>query len=98
MTQSEQMFQQEILSTLKNKTFKITTILNAPYVMEKGPSEKMVGNDRFEGFCVDLLREMSRLLGFHYQFRPVRNGAYGIRDSHGHWNGMVRELLDMVIP
>ncbi|KAL3254855.1 hypothetical protein MRX96_046726 [Rhipicephalus microplus] len=73
----------------------ITTTLNAPYVMEKGPLEKMVGNDRFEGFCVDLLREMSRLLGFHYQLRLVRDGAYGSRTSHGHWNGMVRELLDM---
>ncbi|KAH8020804.1 hypothetical protein HPB51_004626 [Rhipicephalus microplus] len=72
-------------------------IRNAPYVMEKGPSKKMVGNDRFEGFCVDLLREMSRLLGFHYQLRLVRDGAYGIRDSHGHWNGMVRELLDMAL-
>nr|XP_037280397.1 glutamate receptor ionotropic, kainate 2-like [Rhipicephalus microplus] len=95
MTQTEKTFQQEILSALKSKTFRITTILNAPYVMEKGPSKKMVGNDRFEGFCVDLLREMSRLLGFHYQLRLVRDGAYGIRDSHGHWNGMVRELLDM---
>ncbi|XP_075752069.1 glutamate receptor ionotropic, kainate 3-like [Rhipicephalus microplus] len=95
MAQTEQMFQQEILSTLKNKTFRITTILNAPYVMERGPLEKMVGNDRFEGFCVDLLREMSGLLGFHYQLRLVRDGAYGSRDSHGHWNGMVRELLDM---
>ncbi|KAL3218706.1 hypothetical protein MRX96_005900 [Rhipicephalus microplus] len=55
----------------------------------------MVGNDRFEGICVDLLREISRLLGFHFQLRLVRDGAYGSRDSHGHWNGMVRELLEM---
>ncbi|KAL1444965.1 hypothetical protein MTO96_029410, partial [Rhipicephalus appendiculatus] len=95
MTQTEKMFQQEILSALKNKTFRITTILNAPYVMDKEPSQKLVGNDRFEGFCVDLLREMSRMLGFHYQLRLVRDGAYGSRDSRGHWNGMVRELLDM---
>ncbi|KAL3197001.1 hypothetical protein MRX96_045029 [Rhipicephalus microplus] len=95
MTQTEQMFQQEMLSALKSKTFRITTILNAPYVMEKGPSENMVGNDRFEGFCVDLLREMSRLLGFHYEMRLVRDGVHGSRDSHGQWNGMVRELLDM---
>nr|XP_050028110.1 glutamate receptor ionotropic, kainate 2-like [Dermacentor andersoni] len=95
MTQTEKMFQQEILSALKNKTFRITTILNAPYIMDKAPARKLVGNDRFEGFCVDLLREMARLLGFHYQLQLVRDGAYGSRDSRGHWNGMVRELLDM---
>ncbi|KAL3194638.1 hypothetical protein MRX96_016099 [Rhipicephalus microplus] len=38
---------------------------------------------------------MSRLLGFHYQLRLARDGVHGSRDSHGHWNGMVRELLDM---
>ncbi|XP_075752299.1 glutamate receptor ionotropic, kainate 2-like isoform X3 [Rhipicephalus microplus] len=95
MTQTEKMFREEILSALKNKTFRITTLLNAPYIMYKESSHKLVGNDRFEGFCVDLLREMSRLLGFRYQLQLARDGAYGSRNSRGHWNGMVRELLDM---
>ncbi|KAL3196456.1 hypothetical protein MRX96_045239 [Rhipicephalus microplus] len=73
----------------------IVTTLNAPYIMYKESSHKLVGNDRFEGFCVDLLREMSRLLGFRYQLQLARDGAYGSRNSRGHWNGMVRELLDM---
>lgn len=94
ITRTEQMLQEEILSTLRNKTFKITTILNAPYVMLKDSADKLNGNDRFEGFCVDLLRELALLLGFRYQLKLVRDGAHGTRDSRGRWNGMVRELID----
>ncbi|XP_077486226.1 glutamate receptor ionotropic, kainate 2-like [Amblyomma americanum] len=94
ITRTEKMFQEEILNTLKNKTFLVTTLLNAPYVMLKESAHKLEGNDRFEGFCVDLLREMAMALGFRYQLRLVRDGAHGSRDSKGQWNGMVRELVD----
>ncbi|KAL1442623.1 hypothetical protein MTO96_030696 [Rhipicephalus appendiculatus] len=95
ITRAEKMFQDEIRSVLKNKTLRITTILNAPYVMLKKSAPKLEGNDRFEGFCVDLLREMSASLGFRYRLKLVRDGAYGTRDSQGRWNGMMRELVDM---
>ncbi|KAK8786268.1 hypothetical protein V5799_023956, partial [Amblyomma americanum] len=62
--------------------------------MMKQPSNKFKWNDRFEGFCVDLLREMATILGFRYELRLVRDGAYGTRDAQGRWNGMLRELLD----
>ncbi|XP_065285154.1 glutamate receptor ionotropic, kainate 2-like [Dermacentor albipictus] len=94
ITHAEKMFQEEILNVLKNKTLRITTILNAPYVMLKKSAHKLEGNDRFEGFCVDLLREISVLLGFRYQLRLVRDAAYGALDSEGQWNGMMRELVD----
>ncbi|KAL3241983.1 hypothetical protein MRX96_047831, partial [Rhipicephalus microplus] len=92
---SKKMFEDEILSVLKNKTLRITTILNAPYVMLKKSAQKLEGNDRFEGYCVDLLREISATLGFRYRLKLVRDGAYGTRDSQGRWNGIMRELVDM---
>ncbi|CAN7936994.1 unnamed protein product, partial [Ixodes hexagonus] len=94
ITRTASMVQEEILETLKNKTFKITTLLNAPYVMLKPSASRLSGNDRFEGICVDLIREMSRLLGFRYQLRLVRDGSYGARNGDGRWNGMVREIID----
>ncbi|XP_075739149.1 uncharacterized protein LOC142784609 [Rhipicephalus microplus] len=68
---------------------------NAPYVMLKKSAHKLEGNDRFEGFCVDLLQEISATLGFRYRLKLVRDGAYGIRDSQGRWNGIMRELVDI---
>ncbi|KAL3237650.1 hypothetical protein MRX96_048174 [Rhipicephalus microplus] len=95
ITQAEKMFEDEILSVLKKKTLRITTILNAPYVMLKKSAHKLEGNDRFEGYCVDLLREISATLGFRYRLKLVRDGAYGTRDSQGRWNGIMRELVEM---
>ncbi|KAL3230276.1 hypothetical protein MRX96_048497 [Rhipicephalus microplus] len=63
--------------------------------MLKKSAHKLEGNDRFEGYCVDLLHEISATLGFRYQLKLVRDGTYGTRDSQGRWNGIMRELVDM---
>ncbi|TSZ83236.1 Glutamate receptor ionotropic, kainate 2 [Bagarius yarrelli] len=66
-----------------------------PYVMFKKSDKPLCGNDRFEGFCVDLLRELATILGFRYEIQLVEDGKYGaVEESTGQWNGMVRELID----
>uniref|UniRef100_M3ZMS7 Glutamate receptor n=1 Tax=Xiphophorus maculatus TaxID=8083 RepID=M3ZMS7_XIPMA len=66
-----------------------------PYVMFKKSDKPLYGNDRFEGYCIDLLRELSGILGFRYEVRLVEDGKYGsLDDGTGQWNGMVRELMD----
>ena len=54
-------------------------------------------NDQYEGFCVDLLKEIAELVGFKYKIELVADGNYGAPDkSTGTWNGMVREIIDRV--
>ncbi|NXO61090.1 GRIK2 protein, partial [Aramus guarauna] len=61
----------------------------------KKSDKPLYGNDRFEGYCIDLLRELSTILGFSYEIRLVEDGKYGAQeDASGQWNGMVRELID----
>lgn len=67
-----------------------------PYVMYKKSDKELVGNDRFEGYCLDLLKELSNILGFTYEVRLVADGKYGAQNDKGEWNGMVRELIDHV--
>lgn len=68
-----------------------------PYVMFKKSDKPLYGNDRFEGFCIDLLRELAAILGFTYEVRLVEDGKYGAQEeSTGQWNGMIRELMDHV--
>lgn len=68
-------------------------------MMFKKSDKPLYGNDRFEGYCIDLLRELSGILGFRYELRLVEDGKYGALDeSTGQWNGMVRELMDHVSP
>jgi len=56
----------------------------------------LCGNDRFEGYCIDLLKELAVILGFTYEIRLVEDGKYGAQDDKGQWNGMIKELIDHV--
>ncbi|CAG0878614.1 unnamed protein product [Darwinula stevensoni] len=87
--------QRQIQEKLENKTLIVTTALSSPYTMEKENKEHLEGNDRFEGFCMDLIDEISQILHFNYTYKLVDDGSYGAKDKDtGEWNGMIRELLD----
>ncbi|XP_015783422.1 glutamate receptor ionotropic, kainate 2 [Tetranychus urticae] len=88
---------EEILkATLKNKTLVVTTFPGRPYTMFVEDYEKkgLTGNDRFEGYCIDLMNEIAKRLQFKYVIRLVEDRAYGRRNEKGEWNGMIRELID----
>ncbi|CAF0913490.1 unnamed protein product [Rotaria sordida] len=65
-----------------NSTLIVTTILEAPYVMLKnyenstGLLNITYSNNDFEGFCVDLLEELSHELKFGYKIKPITTGRY----------------------
>ncbi|XP_076391786.1 kainate-type ionotropic glutamate receptor subunit 1D isoform X3 [Megachile rotundata] len=85
----------QIVENLQNKTFIVTTILSAPYCMRKDSSEKLTGNAQFEGYSIDLIYEISRILGFNYTFHLVPDGRYGSYNKQTkEWDGMMKELLD----
>uniref|UniRef100_A0A8C3GLM5 Glutamate receptor n=1 Tax=Cairina moschata TaxID=8855 RepID=A0A8C3GLM5_CAIMO len=95
MTENQKGKPANITDSLSNRSLIVTTILEEPYVMFKKSDKPLYGNDRFEGYCIDLLRELSTILGFSYEIRLVEDGKYGAQeDANGQWNGMVRELID----
>ncbi|XP_054845548.1 glutamate receptor 2 isoform X2 [Eublepharis macularius] len=81
-------------SGLENKTIVVTTILESPYVMMKKNYDTLDGNERYEGYCVDLAAEIAKHCGFKYKLTIVGDGKYGARDAETKiWNGMVGELV-----
>ena len=59
--------------------------------------KNLTGNDRFSGFCVDMLEYVSRMAGFNYIIEMSGGGVYGMIDTEtGEWNGLVRELKNKV--
>lgn len=55
------------------------------------------GNARYEGFCIDLLKEIAHMVGFGYKIELVPDGKYGVYNYEtGEWNGIVRQLMDKV--
>lgn len=66
----------------------------SPYVMLKKNHEQLVGNDKYEGYCVELAAEIAKHAGYSYKLELVPDGKYGARDPETKmWNGMVGELV-----
>ncbi|KAI4886834.1 hypothetical protein NFI96_018401 [Prochilodus magdalenae] len=81
-------------SGMENRTVVVTTIMEGPYVMLKKNWEMYEGNDRYEGYCVDLASEIAKHIGIKYKISIVPDGKYGARDPETKiWNGMVGELV-----
>ncbi|XP_026733767.1 glutamate receptor ionotropic, kainate 2-like isoform X2 [Trichoplusia ni] len=78
-------------SALRNKTLKVLISTTAPYGYLKDSHEKLEGNDRYEGFTIDLIDRLSDLLGFSYEFAVENN--YGSK-KEGKWNGMALQLME----
>uniref|UniRef100_A0A668SNN9 Glutamate receptor n=1 Tax=Oreochromis aureus TaxID=47969 RepID=A0A668SNN9_OREAU len=85
---------QEEFYNVQNKTYIVTTILEAPYMMLKKNHEQFLGNDKYEGYCAELAAEIAKHVGFTYRLELVGDGKYGARDPETKmWNGMVGELV-----
>ncbi|KAM4563391.1 glutamate receptor U1 [Odontesthes bonariensis] len=67
------------------KELSITTIKDEPYTMSRG--------SQLEGYCIDLISELSEKLGFKYKVHLVKDNRYGAMDSSGNWNGMIGEII-----
>lgn len=63
--------------------------------MRRQNSEKYTGNDRYEGFCVDMMNKIAEYLKCSYTIEIVKDNAYGIIvNETGKWNGMIEVLIN----
>lgn len=78
-------------------TLVVTTKRTQPYFMLKSTPNKQEGNNQYEGYAVDLIHELSRIVGFKYRFKEVDDGKYGAKAKHPngteYWNGMIGEII-----
>ena len=54
------------------------------------------GSVSYEGYCIDLLKELARNLKFTYEIYPSPDGLYGAETENGTWNGMIGEIVNEV--
>lgn len=72
----------------------LTNFQTKPYAMLKDTTSSLIGNDRFEGFCVDLIQELSKILGFNYTFTVQLDGNNGNFDRKSKtWDGMIGQVV-----
>ncbi|XP_026823599.1 glutamate receptor ionotropic, kainate 2 isoform X2 [Ooceraea biroi] len=80
--------------TLRDTHFVVLISLTDPYGMLKESASILTGNDRYEGFAVDIIHEMSKILGFNYTLEVQIDNAYGsLNPMTGKWDGMIARLL-----
>ncbi|XP_045769829.1 glutamate receptor ionotropic, kainate 3-like isoform X1 [Maniola jurtina] len=76
---------------MKNKTFKVLIATTPPYGFIKESIFKLEGNDRFEGFTIDLIGKLADMLGFNYEFELEAD--YG-KLNNGSWTGMIYKIRE----
>ena len=60
-------------------------------------NETLIGNQKFEGFCIDLLEKIAKLCNFTYEIREVNDGQHGsFSFITNKWNGIVGEIIEKV--
>ncbi|WAQ98649.1 GLRK-like protein [Mya arenaria] len=68
----------------------------APYVMYKDAETERLkprcGNHNFVGYCVDIAKRVSEIVGFDYEICRVKDGNYGEKLENETWNGIIGEL------
>ena len=90
------MFHQEAsVETIKLIIFR----LMEPYLRRRLPEngEILDGNDRYEGYSMDLISEIAKELKFKFRFELTADGKYGNYDDKiKGWNGLIGDLLSRV--
>ncbi|CAH2241761.1 jg16325 [Pararge aegeria aegeria] len=87
--------EQEGSDSMKGKHFIVITALSAPYGMLKESSKRLEGNDRYEGFGIEIIEELAKMNEFNYTFDIQADGVYGSYDSKtGKWTGMMEKIMD----
>ncbi|XP_076178431.1 glutamate receptor ionotropic, kainate 2 isoform X2 [Ptiloglossa arizonensis] len=84
----------EMEFNLQNKTFIILIAISHPYGMLKKSADMMTGNDRYEGFGIDIIQELSKMLGFNYTFEVQADNVYGSYVKKANkWTGMLGKII-----
>ncbi|KAJ8910755.1 hypothetical protein NQ315_017212 [Exocentrus adspersus] len=77
-----------------NRRLTVLITLATPYVMLRESKQELIGNDRYEGFCVDLIDQLAQILGFDYKFAVQEDGVYGYyAEATNEWKGMIGQIV-----
>ncbi|KAH8248660.1 hypothetical protein KR032_001976 [Drosophila birchii] len=77
--------------------YTVATRVGKPYFSWREEPEGVhyEGNERFEGYAVDLIYKLAEECKFDFNFEPVRDNKYGSYDAAtDEWDGIIRQLID----
>merc|ERR1712055_373416 len=83
------------MDSMKGQHLVVTTILRGePFLSLKSDHARLSGNEKYEGYLVDLANLLADKLGFTFTLQMVGDGKYGQSDPDpGKWSGMIGEVM-----
>merc|ERR1712110_51569 len=82
-----------LADSLNGKTLTVTAVPHEPWLKLKDDSSNRVGNDRYEGYLIDLIAALGQKLGANFDVHIAADGRYGAPTDSGAWTGMVGEVM-----
>ena len=81
-------------SKLEKEIIKIVTVISPPFTMDVKSKKELKGNDRYEGYVMDLAQELANELKFKFEVHISYKNYYGKKDEvTGEWDGMMGEVI-----
>ena len=74
---------------LSGKKLKVLVAKKDPYTMLKQSKDELIGNDRYEGYVIDLITELSKILKFEFEILIHPDTNYGSCTPDGGCGGML---------
>ncbi|XP_047363225.1 glutamate receptor ionotropic, kainate 2-like [Vespa velutina] len=97
-TRSKQELESYLFKSIEQTHFRIATKVGEPYVIEvTDGSTRGIAIDKkyYEGYCIDVIENIAKILKFKYSFMLVPDNQYGsYNPKKKSWNGLMRLLLD----
>ncbi|KAL3269195.1 hypothetical protein HHI36_008277 [Cryptolaemus montrouzieri] len=92
---TQQEFEKDIEDMLKDEELVIASRIVVPYLSYKEGYQNKHGNDRYEGYAMDLIHAISKIVGFKYVFELVADNELGTYNRIlGQWNGLMGEITE----
>ncbi|XP_065091293.1 ionotropic receptor 25a [Ochlerotatus camptorhynchus] len=79
--------------------FRVGTTESIPWAYRKRDTltNEIVLNDKgepiWEGYCIDFLHQMSKVMSFDYDLVSPQKGGFGKRNKAGNWDGLIGDLV-----
>ncbi|KAH8278398.1 hypothetical protein KR018_002389 [Drosophila ironensis] len=81
--------------SLVNKTFKVLiSVATKPYASLVESIDTLIGNDQYQGYGVDLIKELADKLGFNFTFHDGGNDYGSFNKTTNTTTGMLKEIVE----
>lgn len=77
---------------IQNRTLIVLISMTPPYGMRKDSMIMLTGNERYEGFAIDVIQQLSEILEFNYTLQVESDyGKYNNKTEK--WSGMLGKIM-----